>query len=284
MYSGSPRNKPVPGVEILRDHPLCPASANHPSVPGTAAGFGLCCPMNEGAGRPFDLIRHMAGSPLSGTLSGAAWNAKPAPSRWGGPVVSFTSTTDGVDFGDCSRMLRLDEASIVLGYRKRDGTHRGSTAFVVDTATSTQFAHAAIPNSDGTVYWDWGGTSAGTSRISVAGLTFGDDVWVFTVGPRGMDIWQNGILRASQSGHASRTGSTNSFKLGANGAGLFGGGADLADIAFIYIYQRQLNPSECVQISENPFVFFKRQPMVVAQAAGGGGGGSAGRTQVIIIG
>lgn len=78
---------------------------------------------------------------------------------------------------------------------------------------------------DGSVYWRWGaGESEGTSSLSVAGLTFAQsDWWAFTVGPRGMEIWQNGVRVGSNSGTPSRTGTAG----GLIGAASTGGGSDL---------------------------------------------------------
>lgn len=66
---------------------------------------------------------------------------------------------------------------------------------------------AHVPFTDGVVYWDFGGVTSGSTRLSVAGLTISNrDSWVFTAGLRGMEIWQNGRLRASNGGTPSRVG------------------------------------------------------------------------------
>src|SRR5206468_3154902 len=62
------------------------------------------------------------------------------------------------------------------------------------------------PYSDGTCYWDFGGTS-GANRLTAAGLTFSTTVperWIVTAGPQGSAIWQNGIKVASQATAISR--------------------------------------------------------------------------------
>jgi len=59
---------------------------------------------------------------------------------------------------------------------------------------------------DGNVYWDFGGTSTGTTRLAIAAGTLSDsDIWVFTTGDRGMEIWKNGLLFASNSANPTRT-------------------------------------------------------------------------------
>jgi hypothetical protein len=60
---------------------------------------------------------------------------------------------------------------------------------------------------DSNVYWRWGpNETPGTSSLSVAGLSFAaSDWWAFTVGARGMEVWQNGLLVGSNSGTSTRT-------------------------------------------------------------------------------
>lgn len=78
---------------------------------------------------------------------------------------------------------------------------------------------AHMPYTDGTVYFDFGGFSEGSTRLSVGGLTIKKhDVWAFTVGRRGMEIWQNGIRRASNGGTPTRTNTGGgAWGLGPNG-------------------------------------------------------------------
>lgn len=80
--------------------------------------------------------------------------------------------------------------------------------FGCSSTTLSDRLGAHIPFIDGTVYFDFGGATTGSTRIQVSGLSFAvTDRWVFSVGPRGMEIWQNGILRASNSATPTRTNS-----------------------------------------------------------------------------
>jgi hypothetical protein len=56
---------------------------------------------------------------------------------------------------------------------------------------------------DGNCYWDWGGTSNGTTRLVISGQSFSNsperpDRIVLTAGPAGMAVWRNGVKIGSQ--------------------------------------------------------------------------------------
>lgn len=74
----------------------------------------------------------------------------------------------------------------------------------------------SLPWTDGTAYWDFGGNS-GSNRLAVSGLTFNPnraDRWVLTAGPRGMQMWQNGVRVGNQTTVVTRTvDTTQNFSL-----------------------------------------------------------------------
>jgi hypothetical protein len=84
-------------------------------------------------------------------------------------------------------------------------------------------ANIYLPYSgDGNVYWRWGpGEVAGTGSLAVGGLSFDPrDLWAFTTGPRGMEVWQNGAIVGSNSGTPSRSSGGIVVSLGiGNGVG-----------------------------------------------------------------
>ncbi|KKL11776.1 hypothetical protein LCGC14_2542410, partial [marine sediment metagenome] len=139
--------------------------------------------------------------------------------------------------------------TICIHQRKTDAVNRVSGAFgSLDVDAATRCA-GSIPYSDGKVYWNFGGTTEGVSRLSLSGLTFGDDVWVFVSGSRGMEIWQNGTLVGSHGNSVTRiTGSTD-WGLGHGGEM----GNDLVEYSFFALWQRELSHSEIRLASNNPF-------------------------------
>lgn len=188
-----------------------------------------------------------------GAVTGSAWNANN-----NGPVHSFTAITDLITWEtDTVLNLPTTEITIILRQKKRDATNRGSTVFTAVaagvTAARLQF-HA--PFSDGVVYWDFGGATAGTTRVSVSGLTFGDDTWAVTVGPRGMEIWQSNaaglmIKRASNSATPTHTNGGLAFCFGGNAST-----SDLVDKSYIYMYRKQLREDMIQQIASQPYAMY----------------------------
>ena len=139
--------------------------------------------------------------------------------------------------------------TILLHQRKTDAVNRVSAAFGSTDVGNTNRCGGLIPWSDGTVYWDFGGPTEGISRLSASGLTFGDDVWVFVVGSRGMEIWQNGTLVGSHGNSATRIVGSGNWGLGHHDAR----GNDLVEYGFFALWERELSHSEIRLASNNPF-------------------------------
>jgi hypothetical protein len=159
------------------------------------------------------------------------------------------------------QLLSADEtptgqACATLLYRKRDTTNRDSTAFGSTAVTDANRFQVHLPYTDGIVYFDYGGTTSGSSRISVSGLTFGNDVWSFNNSPTGLQIWQNGILRASNSG-GSQTRTSGLLRM--FGSGWTTGGSDAANTAVFLVHDRALTAAEIISLSNNPWQIFKTQ-------------------------
>jgi len=183
--------------------------------------------------------------------SGGTW---PAGGGLYGQSREHTATADYDHLGPTADLLPLQEITIVLGYKKTDATNRISVAFgsrdhggAGDTASRCS---SHLPYNNGTVYWDFGGDS-GSNRVSVGGLTFGDDVWAFTTGPRGQEIWQNAVRQAfAAAQNPTRTDAPyDVVSLGM----LPGIASDLAIYRFFYIYHRQLTEYEIDEITADPF-------------------------------
>jgi hypothetical protein len=192
--------------------------------------------------------RDYSGAGLAPSFTGnVVWNTGPR-----GTVLSHLEAIARTNYAVLSN-LSLTAATVVFGMRKRDGTARVSCAFGVPVAGGTAAWGALVPYSDGVVYWDWGGTGVGVTRLSVAGLTFGDDVWVFSTGSRGMEIWQNGVRRASNAATPSRSSNTGIF-----GLGNYTGGSDFFDVNGLLIYGRQLTVEAIRDLSGDPWLPFRR--------------------------
>lgn len=170
--------------------------------------------------------------------------------------------------------------TISLCYEKTDATNRNSIAcsigYGIDGLADAINVH--LPYSDGVVYFDFGGNDS-SHRVSVGGLTFGADHWVFSTGPRGQEIWQNGIKRASNANNPTRTPNlAHNWNLGGSEAGFTA--SDLCRFNMICMWDRQLLTEEIGMISADPYAPWEPVSAVgramVASAVGFGIGAGAG--------
>lgn len=172
-----------------------------------------------------------------------------------GGVVVHDATTDTTTLAADSTSLlptAATSATIMLGYRKRDGSNRASAAFGVDSSTDAHWCHVFLPFSDGTIYWDFGGNSDGFQRLAKSGETFDTSlhVWGFTLGSRGHEIWLDGVKIASNAQTAfGRTATTAAFRLGEAITTI---DSDLADYAWVFIHDTQLAEALIEDISADP--------------------------------
>ncbi len=159
------------------------------------------------------------------------------------PVV----TADDIDFLPNAE-VPTTAATILIQQRKTDAINRQAGAFGVGSGDPNQCG-ALIPWSDGKVYWDFGVVVLGVSRLVVSGLTFGDDVWVFVVGSRGMEVWQNGTLVGAHGNSVTRIVGSGNWGLGHHA----NRGNDLVEYSFFALWERELSHSEIRLASNNPF-------------------------------
>lgn len=170
--------------------------------------------------------------------------------------------------------------TVLLLYEKGDGSNRASVAFNVDTSTPASYCHATLPYADGVVYFAYGGNTAGVTRLDVSGLSFTTaDRWVFSKGGRGMEVWQNGILRGSNGVNPTRTATpTSPFKLGAKSTDAFF--SDVAHYNLFAMWGRQLTQDEILMVSADPYMLWEQSSDVgtlalLSAAAGSVAGGAA---------
>lgn len=116
-----------------------------------------------------------------------------------------------------SATLPLSEVTLIVGGAVTTTAIGGEIG--VSSGTTTHRLGAHLPYTDNKVYWDFGGTGAGTTRLVTTGTVTRSerDVWALTTGPRGMEIWQNGVLIASNAATPTRAASTAEWGLGPQG-------------------------------------------------------------------
>lgn len=141
-------------------------------------------------------------------------------------VITGTVTTPGMKYGrafvnsagakiipivDASKVFGTDGGMfLVAGYPTATGSNNYGTLAGTITNDNQRF-QVSLPYSNGYYYFDFGGTS-GANRLSASGITYNEkDVWVFSAGSRGMEIWRNGLLVQSSSTPVTRSQSTGNW-------------------------------------------------------------------------
>ncbi len=220
---------------------------------GLYAPDRIAFPFNEiGVGGGFF---NYAAAPPGGRLGFVGANSPVTAIGPNGPALSFAGATQHTTMTGGSALLPTSQATIMIGLRKRDATLRSAITLCNNTGGGAGRVALAIPFSDGNVYWQWEG-SGGTQQVALGGQSFvagGYDVWTFTVGSRGMEIWRGGRLVGSNGNTPVRTAGTQDLWLGFDGAN----GSDLIDIDFFYVWGTQL-PTQVIQaFSLLPFQVFQ---------------------------
>ena len=230
-----------------------------PLVSGSLAPDILAYPFNEGAGafcRNYALAQEVV-SPPAGSFQPTGLGNPPS---WvqgpNGPALraSGTSASVAINLGSTASMNLASGfgVTILLGRRRVAGAS-GGPAFGI--GTNAAYLGAYLPYTDGTCYWDFNDQTPGSGRISIASLSFGNDVFGLTVGPRGQEIWFNGKLVQSQGTSQAWTGTDIQLYLG--GYPKIGITPDAADYDFFYLWSRQLTPHEIQALSIRPFSVFQ---------------------------
>ena len=136
------------------------------------------------------------------------------------------------------------------------GTGQG---FGVRVAGGAGEYRGSINIESGVVILDFGGYSAGTTRLSVAtSQTSGTfATFVATTGPRGMEIWRDGVLIGSNAANPTRTSNAGiTFALG----DLYGGSAGAAEYGVAAAIGTQLTTELARKYSGNVWQLFAPLP------------------------
>jgi hypothetical protein len=181
----------------------------------------------------------------------------------GGPsveslIVAFSNLN--ID-DDVPGLLSENALTVVIHKEKTDAVNRNGAAFTAGTFTG--LVRLFLPAADGIAYWDFGGTT-GDHRVTASGLAYGSDLWVARAGSRGMHLWQNGQLVASNSVGVTRADTATSLDWNGNGSA-----GDLARTKILLIYDRELSEQEIQTLSRDPLAPFYLAPPAMLSPAGG---------------
>ena len=227
-------------------------------LPGVGADLVTGAPVIKGTAE--SIVAGRSGSALYGTATDGTATAWTIP--------------------DASKMLSTTDATVLIAGAlvARYGGGSGSFGCANQSTAPGAVCGAYLPYSDGKVYWDFGGGTEGATRLSVASLSFAEtDVFVFTTGPRGMEIWQNGKRVASNSASPTRTSSSNPFGLQSHYQSGLGDGVKC--YAFGYS-RKQLSLDKCANLSRDLWgtAFVQRRRGLIASLA------AAARRRVVMWG
>lgn len=248
------REKPSLGTNLDYTHSLCP---------------DYCWPFLGPQAIPQVLTRRY--KPLNHGVSIYSGSQTWVPGRKYGYAVRHGADTDRIELVgplEVNNVIPTGNSgfTILVTYRKTDTTLRASTGIGINgNLTSSDSMLLTLPYSDGNVYWRWG--SVGPDDLTVSGLTFGDDIWVATTSPTGKQLWQNGMLRGSNTANVNRS-STSGWPYGFGSPAGFSNFADLADISLVMTWNRQLCAAEIREISLNPWQVFESHQIIGDSDAG----------------
>ncbi len=227
---------PPPSARAIQGHPLCP---------NAAWIFN---------GAIVEIISGLRGTPASDTTF-VPWSIK----GYGGLALSraATSTTD---------ILGLEALFLPGSSGKGDGSIVTLVQALTVPSETDKWALAAnyasgsghdcaisLNDTDGSsFYWQWAST---TSRLVIANSAFAypaeGAVYAMTNGPRGKEVWENGVRKGNNTGfQTTRSASTGNLVLGHNSLNV---GDYAYKVVFTYVYWRELSPHDISLISLFPF-------------------------------
>jgi len=187
---------------------------------------------------------------------------RPLTARW---AVYLTTTSQSTDFVPLS-----GGCTVMIGWQKRDATARYPIAFNSNGSAGSEIAALIRYTSIGTRFYFGGQPGEGTYTLTWASHATDypvqdEEVLTFSTGARGMQIWRNGKLEASNSADPVRASNTSTaeFRLG-HGTD---NESERANIDFFYLWARQLTTTEIVYASKFPFDMFNPPPNWLSMAA-----------------
>src|SRR5262245_415177 len=188
-----------------------------------------------------------------GRRPGKVFNPAPSISaayQWTPTGVRFRSQQQGINLGPANLILpaNASKITVVIAQKNNSGNYgpasgRNWVGSKGDGSVNQfcLFARDFGPN----LTW-----RLSTSELQAVPSTFaGDNVWVATTGPRGMELWQNGFKFTSNASNPTWTADATNITVGYSPDV---GTTDDVTVGWLYIYLRQLTPAEIVQVSRAP--------------------------------
>lgn len=232
---------PDPGVQLRRGH---------------WSTDGLRSLLLPNTGNPsrsvYDLARDVwiAGDGLSNNL--------PTPHG----LMQFTNVNDGIIVAsDSSLVVPTARVTVLVSRRKVDTTARASALFAILSVNTDHWCQAHAPYSDSKMYWEFGGPVSGYNWIgspTTIPVTTDGETFAFVAGQRGLAMYRNGVLIASNTTAAGRSATTAALYV-ANGSGGSNSRGDLVEHSFFAMLDAEWNAQQVEEWTANQDLMFKRR-------------------------
>lgn len=176
------------------------------------------------------------------------------------------------------------QTTIAILRRCRDTTARDATLAAYDGGGASDRVKIYAPYSDGNLYWDFGTSTLGVGRVSVAFTKTTEwETLVFVAGGgKGREVWRNGTrIVSNTSATASRSSTTAAYCIGAYDASH---NADAEDVALLAIASVAWSDAEIRAWSAAPYAQTfapEARRIWVPVSAGGGASGSSATTNAV---
>jgi len=254
MYFSKGTQKPPLGAIVNREHPfgkdlrfagLFNEGFSNPTVSFNRGPFPVW-------GGSFPLLTYSI--ILNGTTSWTGNTAGTALKLVNGGTSSYLQMTSYSP--SVPDLLPANAVTVCLIRRKTDLSITTVGLFGHQSATSTARRLGAWQATT-TLNWDFGGNS-GINRLTATGVTFTTLVesYIFTAGPTGMSIWQNGIKLASSATAVTRTATGDGpFRIN---YGIESGvtTTDNQEVNFFQVISQQWSDEMCRWWSATPYAHF----------------------------
>lgn len=128
-----------------------------------------------------------------------------------GTAINFDDGTDYYVLQNNSFVIG-SKGTVIIVTQKNDTTNRAESIFSTQQANNATRFSVHTPYSDGTVYFDFGGTG-GNNRITTSWTKDTNlHSWAFRAGPGGMSIWRDGTKQSgSHTNAVTRTTATDHY-------------------------------------------------------------------------
>lgn len=225
----------------------------------------LSCVINPGSSKKVDA--------LSGKIYTVSSSPAVATTSQGKGINWVVNTNDYIEIDtDADNVLDTVSCSMLIATVRTSANVYAGSLYGYYLGV-TNISHVYLPYSDSKIYWDFGASNA-TGRVSVSVSSYlaagTVNIWGFSAGARGREIWRNGKLLASApTATATRAATTAPYRIGTTTQA----GQQLApahsDSLFV-LSKEEWSQNTFAELTNNPWqIFAPRQRNIYVSVASG---------------